>query len=149
MNGRNYLIPVDAKIDTAMSVPTEGISVDQIIDRNNRVSIIILDACRDNPFVSANASSISPYRGISTGLALINAPTNTLIAFSTAPGKIAADGSGDNGLYTAELVRAIDTPRTSIETVFKETRMGVIAKSGETQIPWESSSLTADFSFNP
>jgi len=151
MNGRNYLLPVDAKIDTATSVGTEGVSVDDVIDQMTRkkfrINIIILDACRDNPFVSPNRSVGSPFRDISGGLALIEAPANTVIAFSTAPGKVAADGGGENGLYTAELIRSIGIPRASIETVFKETRLRVIARSGGTQMPWESLSLTEDFSF--
>jgi uncharacterized caspase-like protein len=153
MNGHNYLLPVDVKIGTAMTVPVEGVNVDdvmkQVMQTRARMNIIILDACRDNPFVAANGSSTSLFRDISGGLALIDAPAGTLIAFSTAPGRVAADGSGENGLYTSELIRAINIPRASVETVFKKTRMAVIAKSGGTQIPWESSSLTADFSFHP
>jgi uncharacterized caspase-like protein len=153
MNGHNYLLPVDVKIGTAMTVPVEGVNVDdlmkQVMQTRARMNIIILDACRDNPFVPANGPSTSLFRDISGGLALIDAPADTLIAFSTAPGKVAADGSGENGLYTLELVRAINTPRASIETVFKKTRIAVVAKSAGTQIPWESSSLTADFSFHP
>ena len=151
MNGRNYLLPVDVKIGTAMTVPAEGVNVDdlmsQVMRSRARMNIIILDACRDNPFVLGNGSSTSLFRDISGGLALIDAPADTLIAFSTAPGKVAADGGGENGLYTSELIRAINTSGASLETVFKKTRMAVVAKSGGTQIPWESSSLTTDFSF--
>ncbi|MCF8177587.1 MAG: caspase family protein, partial [Sulfuritalea sp.] len=96
--------------------------------------------CRNNPFERR-------FRGGGRGLAQINAPAGTLIAYATAPGKVAADGEGRNGLYTSELLAAMDVPGIKIEDVFKRVRANVVSKSGEAQTPWESSSLTGDFFF--
>ena len=112
----------------------------QMTMAKSRVNIVILDACRNNPFERR-------FRSVSGGLASIDAPAGTLIAYATSPGKVAADGTGDNGLYTGELIRQIDQPGLSIEAVFKRTRIAVMQRSNGEQTPWESSSLTGDFSF--
>ena len=101
----------------------------------NDLNIIILDACRDNPYARS-------FRTLSRGLAQMNAPTSTLIAYATAPGKTASDGAGANGLYTSELLAAMRTPGLAIEDVFKQVRIKVREKSGGQQVPWEASSLT-------
>lgn len=142
VRGRNYLIPVDAEIRTENAVSSEAVDVDQLLDKLSaaRLSMVILDACRNNPFERR-------FRGSGQGLASINAPTGSLIAYATAPGKVASDGDGKNGLYTQELLAAMDVPGIRIEDVFKRVRLNVIRKSGEAQTPWESSSLTGDFFF--
>ncbi len=142
VRGRNYLIPIDAEIRTESAVSSESIDVDQLLDKLSaaRLSMVILDACRNNPFERR-------FRGGGQGLAQINAPTGTLIAYATAPGKVAADGEGRNGLYTSELLDAMDVPGIKIEDIFKRVRTNVIRKSGQAQTPWESSSLTGDFFF--
>jgi len=142
VRGKNYLIPIDAEIRSEGSVSSEAVDVDQLLDKLAlaRLSIVILDACRNNPFERR-------FRGSGQGLAQINAPTGTLIAYATAPGKVASDGEGRNGLYTAELLAAMDFPGIRIEDVFKRVRANVVRKSNEAQIPWESSSLTGDFFF--
>lgn len=142
VKGKNYLIPIDAEIGNETAVSSEAVDVDQLLDKlaNARLSMVILDACRNNPFERR-------FRGYGQGLAQINAPTGTLIAYSTAPGKVASDGDGRNGLYTQELLAAIDLPGFRVEDVFKRVRVNVVKKSGETQTPWESSSLTGDFYF--
>lgn len=142
VKGRNYLIPIDAQIGTESSVSSEAVDVDQLLDKlsHARLSMVILDACRNNPFERR-------FRGGGQGLAQINAPTGTLIAYATAPGKVAADGDGRNGLYTAELLKAMDIPGIKVEDVFKRVRANVVEKSGDAQTPWESSSLTGDFYF--
>ena len=143
VRGKNYLIPIDAEIRGESSVSSEAVDVDQLLDKlaPARLSLVILDACRNNPFERR-------FRGGGQGLAQINAPTGTLIAYATAPGKVAADGDGRNGLYTAELLAAMDVPDIRIEDVFKRVRANVVRKSNEAQTPWESSSLTGDFYFN-
>lgn len=143
VNGRNYLIPIDAEIRAETHVSSEAVDVDQLLDKlaHARLSLVILDACRNNPFERR-------FRGGGQGLAQINAPTGTLIAYATAPGKVAADGDGRNGLYTQELLKAIDVPGIKVEDVFKRVRANVIQSSGDAQTPWESSSLTGDFYFN-
>jgi len=142
VRGRNYLIPIDAAIRTESAVSSEAVDVDQLLDKLSpaRLSMVILDACRNNPFERR-------FRGGGQGLASINAPNGTLIAYATAPGKTAADGEGRNGLYTQELLAAMDTGGLRIEDVFKHVRVSVMEKSGDAQTPWESSSLTGDFYF--
>lgn len=142
VRGRNYLIPIDAEIRSEASVSSEAVDVDQLLDKlaPARLSMVILDACRNNPFERR-------FRGGGQGLAQINAPTGTLIAYATAPGQVASDGEGRNGLYTSELLSAMDVPGIRIEDVFKRVRANVVKKSGEAQTPWESSSLTGDFYF--
>lgn len=142
VRGRNYLIPIDAEIRNEASVSSEAVDVDQLLDKlaPARLSVVILDACRNNPFERR-------FRGGGQGLAQINAPTGTLIAYATAPGQVASDGEGRNGLYTSELLAAMDVPGIRIEDVFKRVRANVFRKSGEAQTPWESSSLTGDFYF--
>lgn len=102
--GRNYLIPVDANIRNERDIDIDAIDVNRVLSRmedaRNRLNIVILDACRDNPFGRS-------FRSSARGLASIDAPSGTLIAYATAPGKLARDGSGANGLYTGELVKAI------------------------------------------
>jgi uncharacterized caspase-like protein len=144
VRGRNYLIPIDAEIRNEASVSSEAVDVDQLLDKLSpaRLSMVILDACRNNPFERR-------FRGGGQGLAQINAPTGTLIAYATAPGKVAADGDGRNGLYTSELLSAMDVPGIKIEDVFKRVRGNVVKKSSDAQTPWESSSLTGDFYFRP
>lgn len=144
VGGRNYLIPVDAELSTEQIVRLETIDVDAVLEQmtaaNSRVNLVILDACRTNPFETR-------FRGTGGGLASIDAPAGTLISYATAPGRVAADGDGDHGLYTTELLSALGTPGLKVEDVFKRVRVGVMAKTNGQQIPWESSSLTGDFYF--
>jgi hypothetical protein len=103
----------------------------------NRVNIVILDACRDNPFGRS-------FRTESKGLASIDAPSGTIIAYATAPGKVAADGEGANSPYTAALVQSMREPGLKIEDVFKRVRATVQEATRRQQTPWESSSLVGD-----
>jgi hypothetical protein len=104
--------------------------------------VIILDACRDNPFGTATQPQ-------QKGLSQMDAPTNTILAYATSPGNVASDGDGANGLYTENLLREIRVPEAKIEEVFKRVRLGVRRKSNGQQIPWESTSLEDDFYFRP
>ena len=101
---------------------------------------MILDACRDNPYARSFRSQVR-------GLASIDAPSGTLIAYATAPGRVARDGTGANGLYTGELLRAMTVPGLRVEDVFKRVRQAVQQQTGGEQVPWESSSLVGDFTF--
>ena len=104
--------------------------------------MIILDACRNNPFGRSFRSSVG------SGLATVaKQPKGTFLAYATAPGTVAADGTGQNGLYTAELVKALKIPNLKIEDVFKRVRYNVSKQSNDTQIPWDNSSLVGDFYF--
>lgn len=142
VRGKNYLIPIDAQIKSEASARAETVDVDTVMDQLavSPLNIVILDACRNNPFERR-------FRSVGGGLAQMDAPKGSLIAYATAPGKVASDGSGRNGLYTQELLRHIQTPGLPLEAVFKRVRNGVMAGSGEAQTPWESSSLTGDFYF--
>jgi len=146
VRGTNYLIPINAQAQSEDEVEVEAVDVNYVLARmataENRLNIVILDACRDNPFARA-------FRSGGRGLAAITAPTGTLIAHATAPGATAADGSGANGLFTGELIAAIAQGGLRVEDVFKRTRMAVVEKSRGRQTPWESSSLISDFYFQP
>jgi uncharacterized caspase-like protein len=145
VKGRNFLIPVDAEIATEASVRSEAVDLDLLLEQLGpaRLSMVILDACRNNPFENRFRS------GGGGGLAQIDAPKGTLLAYATAPGKVASDGLGAHGLYTSELLRAIEAPGAKVEEVFKAVRVNVIKATGGEQVPWESSSLTGDFYFRP
>ena len=110
----------------------------------NRMNIVILDACRDNPF----ERSWSRGSG-SRGLARMDAPTGSIIAYATEPGNTASDGTGRNGLYTQALLEEMQSSGIIIERLFRQVRTKVIERSGKKQTPWESTSLTGDFYFIP
>lgn len=147
VKGLNYLIPTDANIKSEKMVEYDCVEASRVLgymeESKSHVNIVILDACRDNPFERSWG------RGIGLrGLISMNAPKGSLIAYSTSPGKTASDGSGTNGLYTQSLLEHISSKQTTIMTMFQKVRMDVINKSDNEQIPWESTSLTADFYFN-
>jgi formylglycine-generating enzyme required for sulfatase activity len=146
LNGRNYLIPTTAQIDREGDVEIEAVSADWVIEQmryaRNRLNIVILDACRNNPFTRS-------MRSVDHGLATMDAPAGILIAYSTAPGAVAADGSGRNSPYTEALSRAMRDLHEPVEQVFKHVRVGVMSATSGKQVPWESSSLTGDFYFAP
>jgi formylglycine-generating enzyme required for sulfatase activity len=100
----------------------------------NGLNILIVDACRNNPFVRS-------FRSPSSGLAPINAPSGTYIAFATAPGTTASDGDGVNGLYTQELLANLKQPGLRLEDIFIRTRVSVKKKSDDQQVPWENGAL--------
>lgn len=145
VRGRNYLVPVDADIEDEASTRVAAVDVEllleQMAEAKNRVNIVILDACRNNPFERR-------MRGGSRGLAAVDAARGTLVAYATAPGSVAADGDGKNGLYTEELLAALREPGLKIEEVFKRVRINVARRSKGAQTPWESSSLTGDLVVN-
>lgn len=145
VNGANYLIPIDAKIESENEVRYKAVDAGLIMAKMEQaksdVNIVVLDACRDNPFSRS-------FRSGGHGLASIDAPTGTIISYATAPGKTASDGEDRmNGLFTAELVKAMETPGLKVEDVFKQVRKAVREKSANAQIPWESSSLEGNFHF--
>jgi len=146
VNGNNYIIPVDAKIQAEQDVEYESVNVGSVLAKmeaaENRVNIVILDACRDNPYKRS-------FRSAAQGLAFMNAPSGTIVAYSTAPGSVASDGSGSNGLYTGELIKNIQTPGLRIEDVFKRVRSTLQDVTQKKQVPWESVSLVGDFYFKP
>ena len=146
IRGRNFLIPVGANIEHEDEVSYQALDAQAVMDKmesaGNGTNIVILDACRNNPFVRS-------FRSGRQGLAQMDAPVGTLVAFSTAPGSVASDGrqGGNNGLYTAHLLNALQRPGLKVEDVFKQVRMGVLRDSMNRQVPWEASSLVGDFYF--
>jgi formylglycine-generating enzyme required for sulfatase activity/uncharacterized caspase-like protein len=146
VKGRNYLMPVDADIQAEDEIAGAALDVDSVLAKletaRNRLNIVILDACRNDPFARS-------FRGGSRGLAPLDAPTGTFIAFATAPGRTAADGSGSHGLYTEQLLQAIQIPDLTLENAFKRVLSGVRRASNDQQVPWTSSSVEGDFFFRP
>ena len=146
VSGRNYLIPVQYTITSEDDVEYESVDAGRVLAKmksaRNGMNIVILDACRNNPFPSS-------FRSASQGLATINAPSGTFISYATAPGSVASDGSGNTGLYTGELIRHMKSPGLKLEEVFKKVRTDVQKKSSDKQVPWDASSLTGDFYFVP
>ncbi len=146
VKGHNYLIPVDAMLESEADVEFEALDLGRVLskmdDSRCPLNIVVLDACRDNPFARS-------FRSVSKGLALVDAPRGTLLAFATAPGSVAADGEGSNGVYTKHLLANIERDDLSIEEVFKQVRIGVVDDTDGRQTPWESSSLMGSFHFQP
>ena len=144
IGGRNYLIPTDAEVYKETDVKYESVDAGRILDEmndaKNGLNIVILDACRDNPFSRS-------FRTTSRGLARMDAPTGTFIAYATGPGSIAADGEGRNGIFTKHLLKNIAIPGLKIEDVMKEVRIGVMEEIRNKQVPWQASSLTGNFYF--
>ncbi len=145
VNGRNYLMPVDGELTTEQAIKFDSMELSDILEALEQstaaTNLIILDACRNNPFEKK-------FRGGSRGLAIVDATAGSLIAYATAPGSVAADGDGTNGLYTSELLKVLDVPGLTVEEVFKRVRRSVMRESSGEQVPWESSSLVSDFVFN-
>lgn len=143
---RNYLIPVDAEIDKLEDMKTKTVDLSSLLGgiskAANPMNVIILDACRDNPFGTRVPTE-------QKGLSQFDAPPGSLIAYATAPGNTAADGNGSNGLFTENLLREIRVPDAKIEDVLKRVRLGVRRSSQGAQIPWETTSLEEDFYFLP
>src|SRR5882724_7845791 len=142
--GRNYLIPIDANIQSEAEVEDSGVDASLVLnfmdDAQNGLNVVILDACRNNPFARS-------FRSASDGLAQVDAPTGTLIAYATAPGRVASDGTGQNGLYTSELLKQMLVPGLSITDMFMRVRAEVMKQTGSKQVPWEASSLVGMFYF--
>ena len=146
LDWRNYMVPVDASLKSAADVPSQTIDLAGMMEifkgAGNRMNIVVLDACRDNPFGADTRSA--------KGLAQLDAPPSTFLAYATAPGNVAEDGDekSGNGLYTRFLLQELKRPTTRIEDVFKRVRLNVRKQSQGRQIPWESTSLEEDFYFN-
>lgn len=144
VEGRNYLIPVGADIHRESDIKYESVDAGRILSEmetaGNGLNIIILDACRNNPFATS-------FRSTTRGLARMDAPEGSLIAYATAPGRTAYDGDERNGVFTGALLKHMKTPGLKIEEVLKRVRVDVKNLTGKKQITWESSSLMGDFYF--
>jgi hypothetical protein len=147
VQGENYLAAVDTDASDEISLKHSSLSLNRVIEVMENsgcaTSIIILDACRRNPFRRAWTRAIA-----ALGLAPVYAPRGTLIAFATSPGQNASDGAGRNGAYTAALLQHLATPDCSIENMFKRVRNSLSASTRGKQISWEHTSLASEFFFN-
>ena len=145
VNGTNYLLPVGARINKESDVKYQAVDANRILDEmataNNGLNIVMLDACRDNPYVRS-------FRNATRGLAIVSsAPSGTFISYSTSPGNVARDGDGRNSPYTKALLENIDKKGLTINDVFMNVRTKVKKETG--QVPWELSSLEGRFYFAP
>jgi formylglycine-generating enzyme required for sulfatase activity len=142
VGGANYLIPVGAGIRVENDVPDEAIDASSVLrrieDSGVKVGLVVLDACRDNPYPGASRST-------SRGLARMSAPTGSIVAYATAPGSTAEDGTGDNGTYTAALARYLATPGLDIKEVFDRTAQEVERVTNGKQRPREEVGLRGRF----
>lgn len=167
VNWRNFIVPVSATLDADKlvggdvtgGVANETVDLSEVLHRLDgnpqRLNIVILDACRDNPFTTEAVKisrSLSRSTGkapiqVSAGLAQTSAPPGTFLAYSTAPGQVASDGDGRNSPYTAALITALQAPGLRLEDVFKQVRNSVASTTKNEQIPWDNSSVFRDFYF--
>ena len=146
--GHNFLVPIDAKPQSEREIQYDCFQAERILtkmeDARTRTNIVVLDACRDTPFDRSWSRG-----GGDVGLTTMDAPVGSVIAYATAPGKTAADGSsnGRNGVYTGALLKALQIPNQPLSQLFQRVRAEVLKQSNNKQLPWESTSLIGDFYF--
>jgi hypothetical protein len=144
--GSNYLLPTDSTLTDAADLSLVAVPADAVLRQmrsaRNKTNIVILDACRNNPFKAIRDLN-------DNGLAEMNAPTGTFLSYSTAPGAVALDGLDGNSPFTKALARQIPKPGIPIEQTFKKVRVAVIEETDGLQTPWDTSSLTTEFMFEP
>lgn len=162
IKGRNYLMPVDAEAQSEDEVAQRGADLSEVLERlaavKGGVNLVILDACRNNPFNWAPAQ-LADARGYRTraiaapstnGLAPVQVPSGTLVVFSTAPGSISIDNPMQgNSVFTKHLLAYLNIPGLPVEKLFKQVRSAVAQETRQQQVPWESSSLMGEFCFRP
>ena len=144
VDGENFLLPIDARIEREADVPFQALRLADVMNAlasvPSRMRIVMLDACRNNPFSAINKTT-------GRGLAIVDAPAGSIVAYSTAPGSEAEDGSGSNSPFTAAFTSVAKDPCLPIELALKQVRVTVNERTGGRQTPWDSSSLTSDFFF--
>jgi tetratricopeptide (TPR) repeat protein len=137
------MIPIEADLQAEEQVEFDCVAADRVLAfmeaASTKVNMIIMDACRNNPFERSWHRSAN-----GNGLAMMDAPTGTIIAYATAPGRVASDGESANGLYTSALLKYMKDPGLNVEQVFKRVRTEVTEKSSGAQVPWETTSLTGE-----
>ncbi len=152
--GQNYLIPTDAKLDRERDLDFEAVRLEFIlkqmeIEREGKTNLVILDACRDNPFTRNLARSMGTRSAsIGRGLAQVQTGVGTFIVYSTQPGNVALDGTGRNSPFTAALVKRVKEPGQNLTTVMINVRKDVLESTSGRQVPWDHSALTAEFYFS-
>jgi len=152
--GENWLLPIGSEITQGADIEYETLSANKVLklleSARNATDILILDACRNNPFRSF---SLSGTRAVSRGISRMDAPVGSFIAYSTAPGAVAYDGDGDYSPFAEAFAAEVNTPGNSISDMMIEVRKRVKEKTSKLgpapQTPWDSSSLTGRFTFVP
>lgn len=151
VSGQNYLVPVDAKLSTAVALDFEAVRLDLIqrtMERQTKTNLIFLDACRNNP-LSRNLARAMGTRStdIGAGLAPVESGFGTLVSFSTQPGNVALDGKGRNSPFADALIQQLASPSEDISTMLVNVRNAVMRATQDKQVPWEHSALRAKFYF--
>ncbi|MEO5755874.1 MAG: caspase domain-containing protein [Mesorhizobium sp.] len=153
VEGRNFIVPVDARLDMPVKLQLEAVPIDEVLDimeQQTKVSLVFLDACRNNPFArSLSRNTASRSATALAGLAQFDSTRGSFIAFSTAPGAVAMDGTGRNSPFAAALLRHIAEPGQSINDMMIAVRRDVVSETRESQRPWEQGSLLERFEFVP
>jgi len=148
VGGKNYLVPVDAKLERAGDLSFETLDVGLVLgqmEADKRVNLVFLDACRDNPLSRSLARALGARSAaVGQGLASIQSAVGTMIAYATQPDNVALDGDGRNSPFTTALLKHIATPGLEISSVMKRVRADVVAATRDRQIPWDHSSLIGD-----
>jgi len=146
VDGDNYLVPIDAKFGREADVPLQAVRLGDLMNAlaavPSKSRVVILDACRNNPFSEINKTT-------GRGLAIVDAPTGSIVVYSTSPGAEAEDGTGANSPFTTAMLTAAREPGLPVEQAFKRVRLAVHQATEGRQTPWDSSSLTGDFFFFP
>jgi uncharacterized caspase-like protein len=147
--GKNYLVPVDARLERPGDLAFDAMDVAQVLaqmEADQRVNLVFLDACRDNPLARTLARSLGTRSAsVGQGLASIQSAVGTMIAYATQPDNVALDGDGQrNSPFTTALLRHIATPGLDISTLMRRVRADVIAATHKKQVPWDHSSLVGD-----
>ena len=152
LNGINYLVPVDAKLREESDVDFEALTLDTVLklmEREAPTRLVFLDACRDNPFAKQLARSMGTRAvAMGRGLARVDAGSGTFIALATGPGSVASDGANEHSPFTRALLDNIKTPGLDVALLMRKVKRQVQAATRKQQVPWEESSLTAEFYFN-
>jgi len=148
VNGKNYLVPIDATLERAGDLAFDTVDVALVLaqmDGEKRVNLVFLDACRDNPLSRSLARSLGTRStSVGSGLAPIQSPIGTMITYATEPNSVALDGDGRNSPFTTALLKHIATPGVDIGAIMRLVRRDVIAATREKQVPWDHSSLVGD-----
>jgi hypothetical protein len=151
IGGANYLTPVDMTLTSEQSVPLNAYALKMLLEQlsaaKSAVNVVVLDACRNNPFQPNGAARYRSFANL--GLAREEAPRGTLVAYATAPGQLAADGKGKNSLYTEALAQTLPEKHLTLEAIFKQVGTTVRQRTLDDQIPWFHTSLTDDYYFLP
>jgi uncharacterized caspase-like protein len=151
MRGRNYLLPIGARIDSETDVLERTADATDLVEQLSAIekgaNLVIIDACRVHPMFSSGSRRMW---AVKPGLSKVAAPSGTVVAFSTRPGQVARDGDGAISVYTRHLTQELKrAPELPVEVFFKRVRAGVVAETMNRQVPWESSDLSGELCFRP